>query len=419
MARSNKPQPRLTCLSTFTGLGGMDLGLEAAGFDHLGCIEWEEVARRSLKANRGDTWPLLEPHDIEAVAAELVPEDLGLAVAELDLLVGAPPCQPYSKAAQWAASGRKGLGDRRGQYLDDFLTLLATFHPKVAVIENVRGFVQGKTSALDHIAACLAALEDESGMRYVVDHRILDAADVGVAQKRSRAIVVISRLPHEFPWPAACDRRVAWDAIGDLPLDDPPVTRGKWAGLLPTIPEGENYLWHTSRGGGEQLFGYRTRYWSFLLKLAKDQPSWTLPAHPGPSTGPFHWDNRPLSIQELLRLQSFPSDWVVEGSTRIDQVRQIGNATPPLLAEAIGRSVIAHLRGAQPDTTPLSLAIDPKRPVPPPAPPAPLPRSFLAQVREHPDHPGHGKGPGALRAAAQPEVVASMDSVERSVQRAT
>ena len=91
----------------------------------------------------------------------------------------------------------------------------------------------------------------------------------------------------------------------------PPKAAGKWAGLLPTIPEGENYLFHTRLGGGRPLFGYRTRYWSFLLKLAKDEPSWTLQAHPGPATGPFHWANRPLTVQEMLRLQSSqqPGEW--------------------------------------------------------------------------------------------------------------
>src|SRR4029079_12045835 len=131
-----------------------------------------------------------------------------------------------------------------------------------------------------------------------------------------------------------------WDAIGCEEFSEPVAqATGKWADLLASIPEGKNYLWHTNRGGGHQLFGYRTRYWSFLLKLAKDEPSWTLPAHPGPATGPFHWDNRPLSVAEMLSLQSFPAAWRVEGERRADHVTQIGNATPPLLAELLGRCV--------------------------------------------------------------------------------
>ena len=80
----------------------------------------------------------------------------------------------------------------------------------------------------------------------------------------------------------------------------------KSADLLPAIPEGENYLFHTNRGAGVPLFGWRTRFWNFLFKLAKDRPSWTIQARPGPATGPFHWTNRRLSARELCRLQTFP-----------------------------------------------------------------------------------------------------------------
>src|SRR5206468_6143085 len=125
----------------------------------------------------------------------------------------------------------------------------------------------------------------------------------------------------------------AWDAIGDFSQDsnDPDLAiSGKWADLLPTIPEGKNYLWHTPRGGGEPLFGWRTRYWNFLLKLAKDQPSWTIQAQPGPAVGPFHWKSRRLSTRELCRLQTFPDDVVIVGD-RMSLHRQVGNAVPSLL----------------------------------------------------------------------------------------
>jgi len=104
--------------------------------------------------------------------------------------------------------------------------------------------------------------------------------------------------------------------------------------LLKSIPEGKNYLWHTPRGAGEPLFGWRTRYWSFLLKLSKGQPSWTIQAEPGPATGPFHWRNRLLSIQELVRLQTFPDEYEIVGSRRSAQM-QVGNAVPPFLAEQV------------------------------------------------------------------------------------
>ncbi len=393
-----RPISVFTSLSTFTGLGGMDLGLEAAGFKNLAAVEWDESARRSIVANRCG-WNLLRDGDIAEVADSLCPRDLGVARGDLDLLVGAPPCQPYSKAAQWAPGSRRGLDDRRGQYLDDFLKLLDSFRPKVALIENVRGFVGGTTSALPYITSVLSGLA-MVGSKYRVEHRVLDAADFGVPQRRHRAIVVITRLDRPFVWPAPGGPSTAWDAIGSQAFDEvAPSAVGKWASLLASIPEGENYLWHTRRGGGESLFGYRTRYWSFLLKLAKDAPSWTLPAQPGPSTGPFHWDNRPLRVQEILRLQSFPADWIVEGSSRLERVRQVGNATPPLLAEAVGLAVIAHLKGAQQVMAPSKFLIESQGRIPPPKLPSPVPAEFRGLVGKYADHPGKGRGPGATRSA--------------------
>ena len=246
-----KTPRQLTCVSTFTGLGGMDLGLEAAGFRHLASVEWDEEARRSIKANGKDSaWNLLATGDIEQVAQELDPSDLGLERGDLDLLVGAPPCQPYSKAAQWTANARKGLNDRRGQYLDDLLTLANRFLPKVVLLENVRGFVQGMTSAVGHIESWLHQLDGH----YVIQHAVLDAVDYGVPQRRSRAIVVATRMSRPFEWPEPRERRVAWDALAGLgPQDEVPIATGTWAALQPSIPEGQNYLFHTDRGGGLPL----------------------------------------------------------------------------------------------------------------------------------------------------------------------
>ena len=120
--------------------------------------------------------------------------------------------------------------------------------------------------------------------------------------------------------------RTAWDAIGDLDhIDHGDTLRmtGKWAGLLPSIPEGQNYLWHSERGGGVPLFRWRSRYWSMLLKLAKDRPSWTIQAQPGSAIGPFHWRNRRLSPRELCRIQTFPDDFEVQGGITSIQ-RQAG-----------------------------------------------------------------------------------------------
>lgn len=372
----------------------MDLGLEHAGFRVVGCVEWDAAARRSLEANRGKAWPVCEPHDIRKLAATLTPEVLGLQQGELSLLSGAPPCQPYSVAAQWTKGARRGLQDERGSYLKDFLRLVETFLPRVVMMENVPGFVSGKVSAAGFLSNELKDLRRRTGAEYRLEYQILEASKYGVPQKRKRAIVLLLRGDAEFVWPAQLSSRSAWDAIGDLERsEDVPSMRGKWADLLPSIPEGSNYLWHTSRGGGLDLFGWRTRYWSFLLKLAKDAPAWTLPAQPGPAVGPFHWDSRPLSVQEMLRLQSFPSDWSVEG-TRAEQVRQVGNATPPLLAEVMGRQIAAFLGVVGSSSKKFGLELPGGHVAPAPELPERVPDKYRDLIGSHADHPGAGLGPG-------------------------
>jgi DNA (cytosine-5)-methyltransferase 1 len=386
---------RLTALSAFTGLGGLDLGLEAAGFRTVGCIEIDELARRSLKANRPE-WPILEPSDVQIAAQSLRPGDLGLVEGDLGLLAGAPPCQPYSKAAMWNLKAWNGLEDHRATPLHGFLKLAETFLPAAILMENVPGFVRGRHSALEVIEQALTSINERRGTSYKLDHQILHADHYGVPQSRQRAILIALRDGTTPSWPAPTHLDApcrTWDALHDLDEELTPAPRmtGKWADLLPSIPEGWNYLWHTNRGGGQPLFGYRTRYWSFLLKLAKAGSAWTIPAQPGPAIGPFHWDNRPLRTSEMLRLQTFPHSWIVEGDRR-EQVRQVGNATPPLLGELIGRTLVARTAGQQPPTPPTHGIVH-AHPVPDPETPSDVPARYTHLIKEHPDHPGTGLGP--------------------------
>ena len=384
---------KFLCLSAFSGIGGLDLGLEHAGFSVIGGIENDPAARRSLTLNR-PSLQYLRPHDINEVASYLLPRDLGIAKGELSLLAAGPPCQPFSNAAQWSLTGARGLGDHRTQTLHSLLTLIERLLPHAILIENVPGFVKGHRSALAILEERFKAINYRSDTRYKLAYRILNAADFGVPQRRRRAIIIAFRSGAIPTWPAAThrDRPVrAWDALHNVYLPTPPTPSGRFAALLPSIPEGQNYQFFTERGEGPSLFGYRRRFWSFLLKLAKVQPAWTVPANPGPATGPFHWDSRPLAPEEILRLQTFPSFWKLDGTYR-EQVRQAGNATPPLLAEILGRSIVAQLYGAQIRGDPV-LAIARSGFVPPPILPRPVAAEYLALAGDHDPHPGVGGGP--------------------------
>lgn len=385
----------LTVLSTFSGAGGLDIGLERAGFRAVGCLEIDDDAVATLALNRPQ-WPMLSPSDVMLAGEQLQPADLGLVAGKLDLIAGGPPCQPFSKAAQWSSKGRGGMADDRGQAIHGMLDLVESFLPRALLIENVAGFLRGPGSAHEAISHRLKEVNARHGTRYALGHEIVDAAAYGVPQHRQRAIAIAFRETEDVEIPGETHREryvTAWDALHDVPTEDAPPMASGWGELLPCIPEGKNYLWLTDRGGGEPVFGYRTRYWSFLLKLAKDRPSWTLAASPGPSTGPFHWENRQLTIGERLRLQSFPDDWRLVGNDRA-KVRLVGNATPPLLAEVMGLSIRRQL--SDDDTfahrkPSLARAYGPQ---PPPAvPPTSLPESYRHLVGEHAAHGGTGKGP--------------------------
>ena len=381
-----------TVLSAFSGAGGMDLGLEAAGFRHIGLIENNDLCRQTLALNR-PAWPTSQWSDIHNAALGCKPRNFGLKRGDLDLLAGAPPCQPFSTAAQWSSSSRRGICDERADTVTSFLKLVASFLPKVVMIENVPSFWKSAVGAESIVREFFGDLASKE-IYYQIEARVLNAADYGVPQVRKRVIIIAWRTSGALKWPTGrftAEPFTCWDALSGVVPEDVPQARGKWTRLLPSIPEGLNYLWHTNRGQGRELFGYRTKFWSFLLKLAKDRPAWTLAAQPGPGTGPFHWDNRPLATEEMLAIQTFPSDWKLVGSYR-DQVKMIGNATPPLLAEELGRAVQMSIFG---NSLPRRLTYLPQR-ADRPAPSTRIqnvPEDFLPNEKRHAAHPGKGKGP--------------------------
>src|SRR5262249_34960071 len=260
---------------------------------------------------------------------------------------------------------------------------------------------------LQYIRTRLDEINARRGSSYIPSTAVLNAADFGVPQLRRRMFIVASRDGTQFRFPkpthaasaemldATQSHLTAWDARRSIRISQSEGARlqlrGKWANLLPSIPEGQNYLWHTDRGGGQPLFGWRRRYWSFLLKLAKSAPSWTIQAQPGPATGPFHWTNRRLSVREMARLQTFPRDVEITG-TYADAQRQLGNAVPSLLAEVLAREISSQLLGRS-ITGHRNLAIRrTSKPAPIPERTLPIPDHHLALRGSHEAHPGTGKG---------------------------
>lgn len=396
-------------ISLYTGAGGLDLGFEAAGFETAVAVEIDSEAVATLRHNR--EWPVLD-RDIHTITSKELLETASLKEGEADVLIGGPPCQPFSKSGYWASGDTLRLEDPRAGTLGAYLRVLRDTLPQCFLLENVPGLIfRHKNEGLELIRRSIDRINRERGTRYQVTVARLNAADYGVPQVRERVFVIGHREGGEFFFPSPTHiqdhgdllplglkpHANAWDAIGDLAEDEYPALkiRGKWADLLPSIPEGDNYLWHTERGGGLHLFGWRRRYWSFLLKLAKQLPSWTIQAQPGPAIGPFHWKNRRLSARELCRLQTMPDDFVVLGSLSSVQ-RQVGNAVPSALAEVLARAIRKQLLGDQVDLTP-RLVPEPRRPLPEPEPVRPVPRKYHPLVGKHEAHPGTGRGYAATR----------------------
>lgn len=408
MPQARKP---LTAISLFTGAGGLDYGFEAAGFRTAVALELDGQCCRTLRRNRD--WTLIQRDIADVPTAELL-EAAQLEVGQADVLIGGPPCQPFSKSGFWVSGEAKRLTDPRANTLEGYLRVLAEARPKAFLLENVEGIgFRGKDEGLQLINARLARINDAYGTNYRANIETLNAVEFGVPQIRRRTFVVGSRDGLDFKFPGTTHTSplevsngntrpayvTAWDALHDLPLtvDADVAVRGKWAELLPTIPEGKNYLWHTDRGDGEPLFGWRRRFWSFLLKLAKDQPSWTIQAQPGPATGPFHWNNRRLTMREMARLQTFPDDVQVLGSIA-DAQRQLGNAVPSLLAEVMARAIAKQLLGRRVKDQPILKLPMASVATPPPEQLEQVPRHFLRLRGDHEAHPGTGRG---FRAVAQ------------------
>jgi len=334
-------------ISLFTGAGGLDGGLELAGFRVAVAVEPDPVRVKTLSLNR-PRWRVLRQR-VEELETEQILSEGGLVAKEPALVTGGPPCQPFSKSALWR--GRRNY-DPRAELILEFARVVIEAKPIGFILENVPGLA-GKLG--NGILDLLLKTIKKAGYRYKIKR--INAADYGVPQKRVRVFLLGFRKdtgiePSFPPKTHGIDLLKPWvtagQAIGEL--DDGIVREderagGKWGHLLELIPPGKNYLWLTERGGGPPIFKWGSRYWTFLLKLHPDLPSWTIQANPGPSTGPFHWNNRRLRIAEVKRLQTFPDSWKLVGNFK-QQWAQLGDAVPFWLSYIIGRHVMKKLTKA-------------------------------------------------------------------------
>lgn len=344
----------MRAISLFSGCGGLDLGLHEAGFRTVVGMDSEPLCEETWKRNF-PTVPFITKRIGDLTKVDVV-EALGGNVRDIALLAGGPPCPPFSKSRFYRKDKPRALDDPNGwETINGFLDVLDWVRPQAFILENVKGLeYRVHSEALDTI------ISRAEGMGYAVTHGVLNAADYGVPQIRERCFVVgslgakieLPRATHakkpelgEQPWVTA------GSVLADLDTEEAACDLGHFAGgqhheLLRQVPPGDNYLYFTEkRGHPDPRFKWRSRYWSFLLKLSPHLPSWTIQARRSNNMGPFHWRNRILRIEEIKRLQTFPDKFELAGTIE-QQWRQIGNAVPPLLAEAVGKAVAECVQDA-------------------------------------------------------------------------
>lgn len=366
----------LPVVSLFSGAGCLDLALErccesldsdsvrgASPFRIAVATDHDERALDSLKANFPHVPTICA--DVHSLSTRELLDAAGLARQDAELVIGGPPCTPFSKSGFWLEEKRTS-SDPNASLLDEYARIVAEARPRAFVLENVQGLTYAT-----HRAQLKRVLARLTSAGYQPTYKVLMAADFGDPQLRRRVFIVGRRDGHRFRFPEPTHSGwsehsrsfdptktpyvTAAEALGPLlPGQTEPgeLAEGTFADLLAEVPPGQNYLWHTERYGGRNVFKWRSRYWTFLLRLDPDRPSSTLQAQPGPWVGPFHWENlrneegklraRRLRRAELLRLMSLPPTFILKGDRATVQ-RQLGNAVPQQLGKAVMRALADQL----------------------------------------------------------------------------
>ena len=329
---------RITAIGLFSGAGGLDIGFHDAGFSIVECNELEPKFAATLKENsiKGRR---LEGCNI--VCGDI--RDYSPSVKHVDFIIGGPPCQTFS-AAGARANGVNGTDDERGNLFLEYARIINQIQPKGFLFENVYRIVGAQGGKP------WKKIQDTfQGLGYKLYWRILDAADYGVPQFRERLIIVgLKNGSFNFPYPShgpdSHDNHpyyTAQEAVAGIDASKCKVGLGGRHGhLLNDIPPGLNYSFYTERmGHPNPLFGWRSKFSDYLYKADPNTPVRTIKAQGGQYTGPFSWENRPFSNEELKRLQTFPDDFTVSGN-RQTIIHQLGNSVPPQLARILALSIL-------------------------------------------------------------------------------
>ncbi len=336
-------ESKIQAISLFSGCGGLDIGTQMAGVKVISTLDFEPTTVATVKANPFFSFAKHHCADVRNISASFYKDIIKYNNPEKLILVGGPPCQPFSKAGYWITNEkRKAIDDERNM-IGEYLRLISEIRPDGFILENVESILHPTNRAV------VEFVENEIiKMGYHFNRILANAVEYGVPQKRKRVIFLVCKNriegePLKLSQSEAAKVNVL-DWIGRFDSDEyqeeQEATDGKTYDFeLKEVPPGHNYIALSARDGyPEPKFIANKRFWNFLLKLHPLLPSWTIAAQPGPWVGPFHWNNRRLRVNEVAAIQTFPMDYKFVGSRRIIQ-KQIGNAVPALL----GQKFVEHL----------------------------------------------------------------------------
>lgn len=354
----------MNVIDLFCGCGGFSKGFEQAGFNiKLGLDIWEDAI-----VTYGYNFP--EAKTMVGDISELTGDDLlsaaNLSAEEVDVIIGGPPCQGFS------LSGKRMLDDPRNILYKSFVRMVETIQPKAFVMENVPGLVK-----LFNGQVKTQVIEDFSNIGYLVEMKQLTACDYGVPQARKRVFFVglnKNKVGSRFVFPEAshgenklpyvtCEEALSdLDFIGDLRLLEEeavyerPVMSAyqakmrknsdtllnhattihteKTRSIIAMVPDGGNY-----KNLPEELWSTRKVNIAWT-RMDSKKPCFTI------DTGHnhhFHYRaNRVPTVRESARIQSFPDDFKFIG-IKTSQLKQVGNAVPPMLAQAVAEQLVKSI----------------------------------------------------------------------------
>lgn len=360
-------EKKLTAISLFSGAGGMDIGVQQAGFNILSCLELDKHCCETLRENisREGRKTVVYEGDIKEYTPEQILDDLGYKPGEVDLLFGGPPCQAFSQIGK-----QQSLFDERGLLLFQIVRYAKVMQPRAIMIEQVKGLLNAKDLSGKRGGVFEQFIKELEDLDYVPKWRVMLAADYGVAQLRERVFIVATKKPNGFKFPNPTHSKTSetmnlfnlppYKTVGEAidGLGEPEkksdtseipdnshydVTPRRDRERIHGVPEGKNLSSQTHLPK-EQLGGLTKKDTTKFLRLDRGKPSNTLRGgeiffHP--------LEDRYLTPREYMRIHGYPDSYVIRGPIRgrtgtvkdLDQYRQVGNSVPPPLAKAIAIKV--------------------------------------------------------------------------------